>query len=475
MRQKIAFFGLCLGFFIVMMDTTTVPLIYTSLINEYQVTPATAAWVNNSYLITYASFLLIGGRLGDSFNRKVVLGTALMILMLGALISGMGQTLTNVVAGRAIMGMGAGLLTPQSMAFISIIFAKSGRGTALGIWGAVAGIATATGPVITQLFLQIANWRWIMWVNIPIALIALIIVFRELPDTEGNGVKKSELLSSGLFGTALAAMILGLEFLHSDQTGTATGATFLLPGIVVAVLLIRRELKNNTQYLLPTELWQDRPFLRTCLVSGLLGFGVTAFLLPLAFLIELRMDFGPIAISIVMITIALANALVSPFAGHLSDKIAPETIIRTGMVCFAVAVMMIGITGMLVPGGNTGFIIIIASMALGGVGTGLAFAPLANQAFSRATFSTFGRAAAFFNVVRQMMSALGSVAVAVVFDSIINKPQTSGIVAGNSPLSSASSTVALAAFCCFLLIACCLCAGAWLSRSLHEVQPVTKE
>ncbi|MSE18582.1 MFS transporter, partial [Pantoea agglomerans] len=135
LRNKMAFFGLCLGFFIIMMDTTTVPLIYTSIINEYQVTPAMAAWVNNSYLITYAGFLLFGGRLGDAINRKTVLYYALIILAIGALLSGSGQTLIQVILGRALMGVGAGLLTPQSMAFISIIFTQGGRGTALGIWG----------------------------------------------------------------------------------------------------------------------------------------------------------------------------------------------------------------------------------------------------------------------------------------------------------------------------------------------------
>lgn len=144
-QNKMAFGGLCLGFFIVMMDTTTVPLIYTSLIKDFGVTPAMAAWVNNSYLIAYAAFLLLGGRLGDAYNRKILVSSALLLLSFGALLSGYGETLNQVIIGRAIMGVGAGLLTPQSMAFISIIFAEGGRGKAFGIWGAVAGIATATG------------------------------------------------------------------------------------------------------------------------------------------------------------------------------------------------------------------------------------------------------------------------------------------------------------------------------------------
>ncbi|MSE19519.1 MFS transporter, partial [Pantoea agglomerans] len=85
---------------------------------------------------------------------------------------------------------------------------------ALGIWGAVAGIATATGPVVTQIFLQTIGWRWIMWINIPVALIALIFAVICLPGTPGNGAKSKELLSNAIAGIALAAIILGLELLN---------------------------------------------------------------------------------------------------------------------------------------------------------------------------------------------------------------------------------------------------------------------
>ncbi|MEN4577543.1 MFS transporter [Pantoea agglomerans] len=475
LRNKMAFFGLCLGFFIIMMDTTTVPLIYTSIINDYQVTPAMAAWVNNSYLITYAGFLLFGGRLGDAINRKTVLYYALIILAIGALLSGSGQTLIQVILGRALMGVGAGLLTPQSMAFISIIFTQGGRGTALGIWGAVAGIATATGPVVTQIFLQTIGWRWIMWINIPVALIALIFAVICLPGTPGNGAKSKELLSNAIAGIALAAIILGLELLNGGMQGMTTGLLLLLPGILLFAFMLHGELKNHKQYLLPSSLWKDRAFLRTCLISGLLGFGLTAFYLPLAYLIELRMGFGPVAISVIMVTIALANALVGPFAGHFSDKAAPETLIRWGMCCFAAATMIIGITGLMTYGGSVAFIIIITAMALAGIGTGLAFAPLANQAFSRATFNNFGRAAAFFNVVRQMMSALGSVAIAIFFDYLLHNSEKRSFTNENSLFSSGSPSVAFASFGCFLIITGLLGLGAWLSRTYPVVQSVIKE
>ncbi|KAA1195703.1 MFS transporter [Photorhabdus heterorhabditis] len=463
-QQKMAFFGLCLGFFIAMMDTTTVPLIYISLIAEFEVTPAMAAWVNNSYLITYAGFLLLGGRLGDAYNRKNLIVSALIILSVGALISGCGQTLMQVIAGRALMGVGAGLLTPQSMAYISIIFAQGGRGTALGIWGAVAGIATATGPVVTQLFLQIADWRWVMWINIPIALLGLGIITAYLPAAPGKGLKGREVLVNGAFGFSLAAVILGLQLIHSAEGINFATILLLVLGGVIAIWLLLYELRHRAECILPTSIWQDRTFLRTCLVSGFLGFGLTAFYLPLAFLIEIRMNFGSIAISIIMITIALANALIGPIAGHFSDRMAPEVIVRYGLFAFALAVLLIGGIGIFATGGSIAFIGMIIAMALAGAGTGLAFAPLANLALSRAVPIAIGRAAAFFNGSRQLMSALGSVVVAVLFDYVVSQSRLEGASQISEKLQPYSPVVACAALACFLLIALCLGTGAWLSR-----------
>ncbi|WP_119343966.1 MFS transporter [Facilibium subflavum] len=463
-HQRMAFLGLCIGFFIVMMDTTTVPLIYTSLIADFEVTPENAAWVNNSYLITYASFLLLSGRLGDSYNRKNLIVSALLILAVGALISGCGQTLIQVIAGRALMGLGSALLTPQSMAYIAIIYAQNGRGKALGIWGAVAGIATAAGPVVTQFFLQISDWRWVMWINIPVTLLGLVIIIKYLPVTSKKGLKGREFLINGAFGFSISAVILGVQLIHGIKGTGSMGGLLLLLGGGILVWLLRYELRYRSEYILPIEIWYNRTFLRTCLLSGLLGFGLTAFYLPLAFLIEVRMNFGPLAISIVMITMALANALIGPISGHLSDKFTPEVIVCYGLSAFAFAVFLLGGIGFFAPGGTTGLIVIIIAMAIAGTGTGLAFAPLANLALRRVSLTAVGQAAAFFNVSRQSMSAFGGVAIAALFDYVVSQSQIEGTSHIAEQFQPYSPVIYSATLACFLLIALCLSSGAWLSN-----------
>jgi MFS family permease len=412
--KYLSFFGLCLGFFIVMMDISTIPLTYTTLMNVFHVSPAEVAWINNIYLVTYAVCLLLGGQLGDFTNRKMVVLFAYLILGLGAALGGAGQSFSGVLIGRAIMGVGAGLLTPQSMAFISILFAKGGRGTALGIWGAVAGIATAMGPVVTQLFLIIASWRYVMWINIPIALICFLIGMLHLPSMAGSGIK------------------------------------------------------FRNMFIFSRTLWADHAFLKICFISGLLGAGVTAFYLPLVFLLDVRMSFGPAEISIIMMTIALSNALVGPFAGKMSDRVEPKIMVKRGLILFACANALLGAVGMLIPAGHVAFIALCLVMAIGGSGTGCAFAPLANLALSRTKPETVGSAAAFYNCVRQVFSALGGVIIAIAFDAMIRLQIRNGMEVTADNLRQLPNVTAIACLICFILIAFFLFMAASVCQSKNE-------
>lgn len=473
MLQKYAsFIGLCLGFFLVMMDITTVPLTYTTLMNVFNVTPAVVAWVNNIYLITYAAFLLLGGRLGDFTNRKVVVLIAYIVIGVGAAISGAGQTFADVLVGRALMGVGAGLLTPQSMAYISSLFAKGGRGAALGIWGTVAGVATATGPVITQILLTTADWRWVMWINIPIVSLCFLIAVWNLPSYSGSGIKFWDTLVSGLFGICLAGAIVGIQFMNVSESIMSRGGILFVIGTIVTIILISNELKKKRGYILPPELWSDSIFLRMCLISGVLGLCITSFYFPLVFLLDIRMNFGPVAISVIMITISLSNALVAPFAGNISDRMKPEIIVRLGLILYAFANILLGLIGVFIPSGTLAFSAFCATMIIAGSGTGLVFAPLANLALGRAQTATVGRAAAFFNCARQISSALGGVIIAIVFDTIVRLQLDYHLEITTKNLRESSNVTAIAALACFLFIALVLGIAAYTclgSRQKVEV------
>ncbi|HYQ43254.1 MAG TPA: MFS transporter [Polyangiaceae bacterium] len=469
--KHIAFAGLCLGFFILIMDTTTVPLLYPRLMDVFHVTPAGAAWVNNVYLITYAAFLLLGGRLGDSTNRKTVVQLAYLALGAGAALAGAGQSLMAVIVGRAVMGVGAGLLTPQTMGYISILFAQGGRGAALGIWASVAGTAAATGPVVTQLFLATLDWRWVMWVNVPVALICFGVASFSLPSVPGRGIVARDTAVSGLCGLGVAVAVAGVQLIVVSRSPVSLGGALLALGAATTAALVVVELKKNGRSILPPELWRDSSFLRTSLISGLLGFGLTGVYLPLVFLLDARLHFGHAAIGALMTICPIANALVGPFAGRLSDRMEPERIIRLGLTLFAIANVSYGVVGLVSPSKVVALIALGATMAVAGSGTGLAFAPLANLALARAQRENVGQAASFFNASRQLMSALGGVLSAIVFDTIARAQLGAGGAVTVEALRSSPSAVASPAFACFALNAAGLALGAYVASRSKRTNP----
>lgn len=466
-NKYISFFGLCLGFFVIMMDTTNVPLMYPTLMNVFHLNPAIVAWVNNVYLISYAACLLLGGRLGSFANRKNVVISAYLALGLGALVSGSDHSFTQILVGRALMGIGAGLLTPQSMAYISTLFDRGKRGMALGVWGAVAGIATAAGPVFTQIILSVSNWQLVMWMNTPVAFLCIVIAIIYLPSQPGKGYKLTDLFMASVLGGGLAISVLGLQYIGAAQLSLELiGAVLFFIGATIITLLVKKDISNKSGYLLPITLWTNKKFLQTCFISALLGAALTSFYFPLSFLLNVSMKFGPVLISILMATISLSCAIVGPFAGRLSDHAQPKKIIKLGLILFASVNVLFSALGFYFPnGGILVFGIMCFAMVISGIGAGLAFAPLANLALNYASPESVGQAAAFFNVVRQLSSAIGSVVVAISFDFVVRFQLSSHVKITAINLRTFSHVTASANLVCFLLVAVCLLFASFLART----------
>ena len=174
--------ALCLGFFMIMVDTTIVNIAIPTLQTSFDADLTSVGWVNSAYLLTFATLLLVTGRLGDRFGPRPVFIIGLVIFTLASLACGLSGTIGLLIAARAVQGIGAALMTPQTMSMITRVFPPQKRGAALGIWGAVAGVATIAGPVLGGILVESAGWEWIFYINIPVAVVALWFAVTRLPD-----------------------------------------------------------------------------------------------------------------------------------------------------------------------------------------------------------------------------------------------------------------------------------------------------
>lgn len=173
-----ALWALVVGFFMILVDMTIVSVATPAIMTDLGAGVDAVVWVTSGYLLAYAVPLLITGRLGDRFGPRRVYLAGLAIFTLASLWCGLTSSVGWLVAARVVQGLGASLMTPQTMAVITRTFPADSRGKAMSLWGSVAGVATLVGPVLGGLLVDALGWEWIFFVNVPVGVVGLVQIGR---------------------------------------------------------------------------------------------------------------------------------------------------------------------------------------------------------------------------------------------------------------------------------------------------------
>jgi len=163
---------LCIGFFMIMLDTTIVNVALPSLAGGLHTSLDQIVWVVNAYLLAYATLLIPAGRLGDLWGPRNLFTAGLVVFTLASAACGLAQNSGELIGARVVQGVGAALLTPQTLTIIVTVFPAERRGRAMGVWGRIVGLATVAGPTLGGLMNQVAGWRWIFLINLPPGVLA---------------------------------------------------------------------------------------------------------------------------------------------------------------------------------------------------------------------------------------------------------------------------------------------------------------
>ena len=179
-----ALWALVIGFFMILVDSTIVSVANPAILRDLDADITSVIWVTSGYLLAYAVPLLITGRLGDRFGPKRMYMIGLVVFTAASAWCGFAGDITSLVAARVVQGLGAALMTPQTMAVITRIFPPNKRGAAMGLWGSVAGIATLVGPILGGVLVDNLGWEWIFFVNVPVGVVAFVLAWRLVPNLE---------------------------------------------------------------------------------------------------------------------------------------------------------------------------------------------------------------------------------------------------------------------------------------------------
>lgn len=408
-----ALWAMMIGFFMILVDSTIVAVANPTMMEQLQTDYDGVIWVTSAYLLAYAVPLLVAGRLGDQFGPKKLYLLGLFIFTVASLWCGLSGSIEMLIAARVVQGLGAALLTPQTLSMITRIFPSERRGVAMGVWGATAGLATLTGPLVGGVLLDQLGWEWIFFVNVPIGVLGLALAVWLIPAQPTNK-HRFDLLGVALSGIAMFLVVFGLQEGESHRWAGWIWA-MILAGILLFGGFVYWQAVNKDQPLIPLRIFADRHFTLSSLGVAIIGFAVTAMVVPVMFYAQLVCGLTPTRSALLMAPMAVVSGVLAPLVGRLVDRSHPMPIIGFGF-----SVLAIGMTWLSVEMTPTTAVwrLVLPFIAMG-VGMAFIWSPLAATATRNLAPQLAGAGSGVYNATRQVGSVLGSAGVAAFMTSRI--------------------------------------------------------
>jgi EmrB/QacA subfamily drug resistance transporter len=415
-RRWPALFALCLGFFMILVDSTIVSVATPALIQELHAEVNAVVWVTSAYLLAYAVPVLITGRLGDRFGQKRLYLLGLAVFTAASLACGLTSTVEALILARVVQGLGAALMTPQTMAIITRIFPAENRGQAMALWGATAGLATLVGPILGGVLVDTLGWEWIFFVNVPVGLVGLVLAARLVPHLETHA-HRFDWLGVALSGVGMFMLVFAIQEGHQYDWGVITGAItvprLLAGGVLLMLAFVVWQAVNPREPLVPLRLFGDRNFSIANVAITTMGFAITALIFPLMLYAQLVRGLSPTRSALLLVPMALMSIVLARTVGRLTDRVHPRLL--TGFGFASLIVSLVWLAQVMTPDSSVWEILL--PMTLLGLGSAFVWAPNSATANRNLPMNQAGAGAGVYNATRQVGAVLGSAAIAVLIDS----------------------------------------------------------
>jgi EmrB/QacA subfamily drug resistance transporter len=329
------------GFFMILLDSTIVAVANPSIMAALHTGYDTVIWVTSAYLLAYAVPLLVAGRLGDRFGTKNLYLIGLAVFTAASLWCGLSGTIEMLIAARVVQGIGAGLLTPQTLSTITRTFRPERRGAALSVWGATAGVATLVGPLAGGVLVGGLGWEWIFFVNVPIGLVGLALAVWLIPVLPTHQ-HRFDLVGVALSGAGVLLIVYALQ--EGQSAGWAPWIwAVMVAGVGFMTMFVYWQSMNAREPLIPLEVFRDRNFSLSNLGVAVIGSAVTGMVLPVMFYAQGVCGLSPTRSALLTAPMAITSGLLAPFVGKIVDRSHPRPVVGFGFSVLAIALTWLSI------------------------------------------------------------------------------------------------------------------------------------
>ncbi len=417
----------CMSLLIVGMDVTIVNVALPSIQRDLHTDMAGMQWIVDAYTLVVASLLMLSGSLSDRFGRRRVFQLGLILFTSGSLLCSLAQSTAQLVAFRAVQGLGASMLNPVALSIIANAFPDSrGRARAVGIWGAVAGVSLALGPLVGGALTQTIGWRSIFWINLPIGIAAVTLAAVFVPESKSPRARAFDPVGQVLLFAGISALVYSvIEGPRIGWRSPSILGLFAMTGVILAVFSVYEPRRKEP--LVDLRFFRSVPFTSATLLALCVFASFAGFLFLNALYLQQSRGLSAFRTGLCTLPLAVAMIVSAPISGRLvgSRGARPSLLIAGGALTSSTLILCtLSLT--------TPLLQLLAAYALFGLGLGMVNPAITNSAVAGMPLSQAGVAAAIASTGRQVGAALG-VAVA---GTVLNARQstTGGFAQATHPV-----------------------------------------
>ena len=390
--------------FVIILDSAIVNVALPSIGKDLHFSQEDLTWIPNAYALTFGGFLLLGGRMADLLGRRRLFMAGLVLFSVASLLGGLSTSETQLVAARALQGLGAALLAPSALSMVTNMFAEgSERNKALGVWGAVSGSGGAAGVLLGGVLTEYAGWEWVLWVNVPIGVIAALLAPRLLDESRREGgTRHFDALGAVTVTAGLSLLVYALVDTINAGWGSTQTLTLLAVSAALIVTFVVIE-RRSPEPLMPFSIFRLRTLSGANVVGLLVGAALFAMFFFLSRYMQQVLGYSALKAGLAYLPLAIAIIISAGIASQLVTKLGFKPILIAGLALITVALLWFA----QVPVDGAYVTHLVGPMVIAAVGLGFAFVPITIAAVNGVSADESGLASGLINTSQQIGGALG--------------------------------------------------------------------